>query len=91
MVQESMGEDNANSRSLKAETPVQGVKIVLVEGKGRGMVATQAFKAGDVIIEEAPYAAVVSSQAIDSVCSGLLSPLTDAAVASMCGGCKLVR
>lgn len=38
--------------------PVPGVKVAHVPGKGRGMFATSSFKAGDVILDEEPYAAV---------------------------------
>jgi hypothetical protein len=91
MVTVCISEEAAHSSSIAAEMPVQGVKIVPVDGKGRGMVATKEFRAGDVIVEEAPYAAVASLQEIESVCSGYFTDLTDSAGASRCGGCKCVR
>lgn len=78
------------SKSLLPELPVQGVKVVAVKGKGRGLVATKAFHVGDVLVEEAPYAAVVSLHEMDSACSGDLSHL-DTAAASKCNGCKRLR
>lgn len=78
-------------RSLAVEMPVQGVQIVLVPGKGRGLVATKEFKIGDVLIEEAPYSAVASLQEIDSACSGEFTQLKDAGAANRCSGCKCVR
>ena len=85
--------ENATGASVTPEPLAQGVSVVPVEGKGfpcRGLVATRAFKVGDVLVEEAPYAAVVSLQEMESTCSGEFTPL-DTAVASTCSGCKRLR
>ena len=45
--------------------PVPGVKVAHLPGKGRGLLATSAFKVGDTIIDEEPYAAVVMSEVME--------------------------
>lgn len=76
--------------SLKAESVAEGVRVVVIEGKGRGIVATREFQPGDVVLKEAPYAAVAILEELDTTCSGEFTPL-NTATASRCSACKSVR
>jgi hypothetical protein len=78
-------------RNIEERLPVDGVKIALIEGKFRGIVATKAFKPGDVIIDEAPYAAVASLDELDSMCSRELRELPASDAGSRCAACRAVR
>ena len=92
MVTDGLQQEDTDTRNaMEVAAPVEGLKIVPVSGKGRGMIATKPFAVGDVLVSEPPYAAVASLQEIEGVCSGELVPLKDVAAASRCGGCKLVR
>lgn len=76
--------------SLKAERLAEGVEIAAIEGKGRGLVATRDFLPGEVVVREAPYAAVVTLEEMESTCSGEFTPLLSA-TGSRCSGCKSAR
>lgn len=72
--------------SAPADTLVlRGLSIETRPGRGRCLVATRAFAVGDLLLEEPPYASVVSdgSSACDA-CGRQSASL------KRCGGCRLV-
>ena len=76
--------------SLISQPLVEGVKLVPIEGKGRGVVATRFFQPGEVVILESPYAAVPNLNEIHRCCSQEFTRLPDDAE-TRCSGCKVVR
>ena len=76
--------------SLISQTPVEGVKVVPIEGKGRGVVATRFIQPGEVVILEAPYTAVLVLDQLQHSCSGEFAPLPDDC-ATRCSACGSVR
>lgn len=76
--------------SLISQPPVEGVKVVPIEGKGRGVVTTRFFQPGEVVVLEAPYAAVPILEEIDTICSARFTRLSDDS-GNSCSGCKSVR
>ena len=49
----------------------------MMQGGGRGVVATQNIRTGDIIFKSAPYAHIVHKESLDKFCSYCHEPLSD--------------
>jgi hypothetical protein len=80
------------SLSLAAAPLADGVVIVKMPGKGRGMIAARDFHPGDIIVQEAPFATAVDRDAMEATCSGTMTSFHgESAALKRCGGCKSLR
>ncbi|XP_039264769.1 histone-lysine N-methyltransferase Smyd1-like [Styela clava] len=77
--------------------PLQGIEVVDVAGKGRGLCATQEYRTGQVVIRSRPYEHVIFNEQADKVCHHCVrQPISKGPTHTpppllKCGSCKFAR
>lgn len=74
-------------REINAALEAFGTKVVVIEGRGRSLVATRALRAGDVVLCERPFAFVLLQNHTASRCASCFRTLSRKL---QCARCKTV-